>query len=104
VTHRVVSSNAADDDLSGAVDFYRQTADAETAARFVDAVELCIRRIGAFPAAGSASAEALTGIPGLRSVVLEKFPYRLLHTTDDDVVRIHRVLHERRDAERSFAD
>jgi toxin ParE1/3/4 len=104
MTHRVVSSRAADDDLAGAVDCYRHVADAETAARFVDAVELGIRRLAAFPSAGSAGAEVLTGIPGLRSMAVEKFPYALLYTADDGVVRIHRVLHERSDAPRRFDD
>jgi len=53
MTRRVVSSHAADDDLAGAVEVYRQTADAATAERFVDAIEQCVRRIGAFPSAGS---------------------------------------------------
>lgn len=97
MTRRVVSSNSADDDLSGAADFYRQTADAETAERFIDAAELVIRRIAAFPSVGSTKVEALTGVPGLRSLAVEGFPYQLLYTSDDDVIRVHRVLHQRRD-------
>ncbi|PTT19180.1 plasmid stabilization system [Microbacterium sp. HMWF026] len=104
MTARVVSSRAADDDLFGIIDYYRQAADAETAERFVDAVEAGIRRIADFPSAGSSSAEVRTGIPGLRSMTLDRFPYHLLYTMDDDAVRIHRVLHVRRDAERSFGD
>ncbi|OZD43755.1 hypothetical protein CH252_24780 [Rhodococcus sp. 06-1477-1B] len=104
MTHRVVSSNAADDDLVGAVDFYRQTADAETAAQFVDAVERGIGRIASFPSAGSATAEALTGIPGLRSMAVERFPFHLFYTIDEDAIRVHRVLHERRDATRAIRE
>ena len=36
MTLRVVSSRAADDDIAGAVEYYREVADVETAARFVD--------------------------------------------------------------------
>lgn len=104
MTRRVVSSHAADDDLAGAVEVYRQTADAATAERFVDAIERCVRRIAAFPSAGSVSTEALTGIPGLRSLAVERFPYQLLYTNDDDVVGVHRMLHARRDVGRVFAD
>lgn len=104
MTHRVVSSNAADEDLIGAIEVYRKTADAETAARFVDAVAQCTRRIAIFPSTGSLTAELLTGIPGLRSLAVEKFPYQVLYTADDDVVRVHRVLHARRDVEGAFAD
>lgn len=100
MTRRVVSSHATDDDLTGAVEVYRPTADAATAERFFDAIEQCVRRSAAFPSVGSMSAEALTGIPGLRSLAVERFPY----TNDDDVVRVHRVLHARRDVGRAFAD
>lgn len=100
MTRRVVSSHSADDDLSGAVDFYRQAADAEAAEPFVDAAEIAVRRVAAFPSMGSMAAEVLTGIPGLRSCALDGFPYQLLYTCDDDLVRIRRVLHERRDIAR----
>jgi len=100
VTRRVVSSHATDDDLTGAVEVYRPTADAATAERFFDVIEQCVRRSAAFPSVGSMSAEALTGIPGLRSLAVERFRY----TNDDDVVRVHRVLHARRDVGRVFAD
>ncbi|WP_144783375.1 type II toxin-antitoxin system RelE/ParE family toxin [Microbacterium sp. BH-3-3-3] len=104
MTHRVVSSHAADEDLADAVEVYRETADSETAARFVDAVEQCLRRIAAFPSAGSMSAEVDTGIPGLRRLAVEKFPYHLFYTADEDVVRVHRVLHARRDVGGAFSD
>ncbi|MDT0116725.1 type II toxin-antitoxin system RelE/ParE family toxin [Microbacterium sp. PRF11] len=104
MTHRVVSSHAADEDLAGAVEVYRQTAGTETAARFVDAVEQCLRRIAAFPSAGSSSVEGHTGIPGLRRLAVEKFPSHLFYTADEDVVRVHRVLHACRDVEGAFVD
>lgn len=102
MTSRVVSSRAADDDIAGAVEYYREVADLKTAARFVDAVEEAVRRIAAFPSSGSAGAEAQTGIAGLRAMSVTGFPQRLFHTSDDDAVRVHRVLHERRDARGEF--
>lgn len=109
MTRRVGPSNAAADDLISAIEVYRktadaETADAETAARFIDAVPQCTRRIAIFPSTGSLRVEVLTGIPGLRSLAVEKFPYQILSTADDDVVRVHRVLRARRDVEGDFVD
>jgi len=104
MTRRVGPSNAAADDLISAIEVYRKTADAETAARFIDAVPQCTRRIAIFPSTGSLRVEVLTGIPGLRSLAVEKFPYQILSTADDDVVRVHRVLRARRDVEGDFVD
>lgn len=104
MTRRVVSSRAADDDIAGAVEYYREVADVDTAATFVDAVEEAVTRIAAFPSSGSARAEAQTGIAGLRIMSVDGFPQVLFYTCDDDAVRIHRVLHDGRDARGEFGD
>lgn len=104
MTRRVVSTRAADGDIAGAVEYYREVADAETAERFVDAVQEAVQRVAAFPSSGSARAEAHTGIAGLRVMRVTGFPHGLFYTCDDDAVRIHRVLHDRRDAQGEFAD
>ena len=99
---RVVTSRAADLDIVRAVEHYADQADAETASRFIDALELATRRLAAFPGSGSATAEARTGIPGLRAIGAEGFPFLVFYTCDEDAVRVHRVLHERRDIDREF--
>lgn len=99
---RVVSSRAADLDIARAVEHYRDQADPETALRFINAIELAARRIADFPTSGSATAEVRTGIPGLRVLREEGFPFLLFYTCDDDAVRVHRVLHERRDIDAEF--
>jgi len=80
VTHRVVSSNAADTDVANTADYYAEVAGPELALRFIDAVEASVRRIGTFPSAGSSAPEAETGISGLRGIAVSGFPFRLLYT------------------------
>ncbi|WP_298870365.1 type II toxin-antitoxin system RelE/ParE family toxin [uncultured Microbacterium sp.] len=99
---RVVTSRAADVDIARAVEHYRDQADVETVSRFIDALEQATRRLATFPGSGSATAEVRTGIPGLRAIGAEGFPFLLFYTCDDDAVRVHRVLHERRDIDTEF--
>lgn len=99
---RVVTSRAADLDIARAVEHYRDHAGDETASRFIDALEQATRRLAAFPGSGSATAEVRTGIPGLRAIGVEGFPLLVFYTCDDDAVRVHRVLHERRDIDAQF--
>jgi len=104
VTHRVVSSNAADTDVANTADYYAEVAGPELALRFIDAVEASVRRIGTFPSAGSSAPEAETGISGLRGIAVSGFPFRLLYTCDEDAIRVHRVLHDRRDLGTALTD
>jgi toxin ParE1/3/4 len=94
---RVVLRERARHDVEKAVDWYREEADAETAVRFVNAVEAALAHIGRYPGSGSARYSMELGIPGLRCWQLERFPYLVFHVERADHVDVWRVLHGHRD-------
>ena len=94
---RVVTTTRADEDVDGAVTRYLGEAGPTIALAFVDDLQHAVSRIAAYPSLGSARFELLTEIPDLRAFPLRKHPYLVIYTDDADAVRVHRVLHTRRD-------
>ncbi|MBS0022736.1 type II toxin-antitoxin system RelE/ParE family toxin [Microbacterium paraoxydans] len=94
---RVVTTTRADEDVDGAVTRYLGEAGPTIALAFIDDLQHAVSRIAAYPSLGSARFELLTEIPDLRAFPLRKHPYLVIYTDDADAVRVHRVLHTKRD-------
>jgi toxin ParE1/3/4 len=94
---RVVTTIRADDDVDQALDYYLTTATREVALGFVDALEDAKNLLATHPALGSARFAVTTGMGEIRDLPLSRYPYTLIYTDDPDAVRIHRVLHTKRD-------
>ncbi|HEV2533456.1 type II toxin-antitoxin system RelE/ParE family toxin [Phenylobacterium sp.] len=84
-------------DIEAAVDFYAAEAGEPVALRFVDALETALRMIGRHPAAGSPRLGQELDLPGLRTRLLNGFPYLVFYVERQDHVDVWRVLHGHRD-------
>lgn len=84
-------------DLEAATDFYETEAGPEVASRFLDAVEAMHEAIGRHPKAGSARYGYETGIAGLRSRPVPRFPYLIFYVEAPGRIEILRVLHAQSD-------
>ena len=83
-------------DINGAVDHQRQGGDV-VAARFIDALERSLTRIGRQPHIGALRYSYDLDIPELRYVALARFPYAVFYLDADDEIDVWRILHTRRD-------
>jgi len=81
-------------DFDGIIDFLTDEAGPGVAARYGRDIQRCLTRIAAFPLAGSPRASLGNGVRSARVA-----PYLIFYDIADDgeVVRILRILHERRD-------
>lgn len=94
---RVVTTRRADEDIDNALAHYLEEDAADAALRFVDALTKAKDLLAEHPSIGSPRFAIETGIPELRGLSLQSFPYVAFYTDDPDGVRIHRVLHTSRD-------
>lgn len=74
-----------------------QVTAAGAALGFVDVLQEAKRLLAEHPSIGSPRYAIETGIPELRGLTLQRYPYVVFHTDDPDAVRIPRVLHTGRD-------
>lgn len=96
-SRRVVTTRRADADIHSAVAYYAEVAARDVAGRFVDELRNIRDLLAEHPAIGSPRFAIETSIPELRGVAVQGFPYVVIYTDDKDALRIHRVLHTRRD-------
>ncbi|MFT4234410.1 MAG: type II toxin-antitoxin system RelE/ParE family toxin [Microbacterium sp.] len=94
---RVVTTTRADEDIDGAVEFLVGSGARDSATEFVDALRFARNLISNYPHIGSTRLAIELRLPELRTLALREVPYLLCYTNDADAVRIHRVLHSRRD-------
>ncbi|MGH3691401.1 MAG: type II toxin-antitoxin system RelE/ParE family toxin [Microbacterium sp.] len=94
---RLVTTRRADEDIDGAVTRYLGEAGPRVAIAFIDDLQSAMSRIASYPSLGSARFELVTEIPDIRAFPLRNHPYLAIYTDDPDAVRVHRVLHTRRD-------
>lgn len=94
---RLVTTRRADEDIDGAVTRYLGEAGPRVAIAFIDDLQSAMSRIASYPSLGSARFELVTEIPDVRAFPLRNHPYLAIYTDDPDAVRVHRVLHTRRD-------
>ena len=103
-SRRVVTTRRANEDIDSAVEHYLAEGAADTALAFVDALEKARDLLGSQPSIGSPRFAVELGMPELRGLALQKFPYVAFYTDDSDAVRIHRILHTRRDIPMELSD
>lgn len=94
---RVVTTRRAGDDIDEAAKRYQLDGGIDVAMRYIEALEDVVRLISEFPSIGSTRFATELGIDDLRAQALNRFPYLVFYTDDADAVRVHRVLHEKRD-------
>lgn len=94
---RVLTTRRTDEDIDTAVAHDIDAGASDTALRFVDALENAKDLLAEHPSIGSPRFAIETSIPELRGLLLRRFPYVVVYTDDPDAVRVHRVLHTRRD-------
>lgn len=94
---RIVPRALARRDVDEAVAFYLEEGGAETALRFVDALERAYGHIGRHPASGSPRYAHELDLPALRSWPVRPFPHLVFYVERRDHVDVWRVLHGRRD-------
>ena len=101
---RVITTRRADDDVDGAITRYLGEAGPTVAMAFIDDLQSAMSRLAAFPSLGTARFELVTGITDLRAFPLRNHPCLVIYTDDADAVRVHRVLHTRRDIAAALTD
>lgn len=88
---------AAEQDIAGAVAYYRDEGGLDVALDFIDALEATIADLCEHPRIGTLRFAFELEIPDLRSWSLQRFPYLVFYVPDDDHIDVWRVLHARRD-------
>jgi toxin ParE1/3/4 len=84
-------------DLEAASDYYEVEAGPDVAARLLDAVQAAHEMIGRHPKAGSPRYGQETGIAGLRSRPVPRFPYLIIYVELQHSIEVWRVLHSHSD-------
>jgi toxin ParE1/3/4 len=102
VSNTVTFSTLALQDIQDAVDYYHAEAGLDTARKFTEELRQLRDRLIAFPMLGSDRYSFELGLPGLRTIGLNRFPYIVFynvsqHNGTDSAIRIGRVLHGKRD-------
>lgn len=93
----VIPRQQADRDVEGAIGHYLEVAGEKAAVGFIGAVQAVYGHIARHPESGSPRYAHELGLPGLRFVMLERYPYLVFYVTRDDHVDVWRVLHKERD-------
>ncbi len=95
-------SEVAKDDLADALLNYEQQFAEQAIDGCLNALAKAYKQIGKFPKTGSPKAGNDLNLPGLRSWPLSKYPYLLFYTENHDQIDAWRLLHQKRDIEKSL--
>ncbi|MDK1376427.1 MULTISPECIES: type II toxin-antitoxin system RelE/ParE family toxin [unclassified Sinorhizobium] len=93
----IVPRELARSDVAAAVDYYAREAGTEIALGFIDALQSAYDLIANHPESGSLRYAYELGLPDLRSVSLNRYPYLVFYRDQTDYVDVWRVLHAKRD-------
>lgn len=96
-----ILSGLADGDIQQALAYYADIS-AETATRFVDALEHAVGHIQPHPGSGSPPYAHELGIPQLRYWMLQGFPYALFYIEHHDHLDVIRFPHHEQDIPESL--
>nr|WP_221439503.1 type II toxin-antitoxin system RelE/ParE family toxin [Roseateles oligotrophus] len=91
-------------DVDQAIAYYLAEHAPQAALGFVDALEAAYAHIANSPAAGSPRYAQELDIPGLRSWLLTRYPFRVFYLERPASIDIWRVLHTRRDIPSSLQE
>ncbi len=83
-------------DVEDAADFY-ELESATLAIKFLVAFGDAVRLLREFPSVGSPRYRHMLGIPGLRCIQTDTFPYLLFYQEQDGQLILARLLHHSRD-------
>jgi toxin ParE1/3/4 len=95
--HRVVLREAARRDIEEAVAFYVSQGAPAAAADLVECVERGLGYIARFPGAGSPRHAHVLDLAGLRSWMIDGYPYIVFYLERQDQIDVWRVPHSERD-------
>jgi toxin ParE1/3/4 len=95
---------AARQDIAEAAANYRDSAGPAVAKSFTASIRAVISRIERHPSSGSARYQDVVGIPGLRFMAAQPFPYLVFYRLEGGRADVIRVLHQRQDAARRLSD
>jgi toxin ParE1/3/4 len=87
----------ADQDIKQIVEYYRSQANDAVAARFIDALETAVARLGANPSSGSPRLSYELDIADLRALPIKRFPHIAFYIERPDHIDLWRVLHSNSD-------
>lgn len=90
-------SAATSADVEQAFDHYLYQAGADTALRWLDAVDNALRHLEQQPASGSRRYAEHLDLPGLRFWLTSGFPYALFYLEVESGLMVIRVLHQHAD-------
>jgi toxin ParE1/3/4 len=93
----VIPRERARQDIQDAIDYYAREAGELVALAFVDALEGAFRASARRPAQGPPRYAHELNLPGLRSLLLKRYPYLISYIDREDRIDIWRLLHARRD-------
>jgi toxin ParE1/3/4 len=101
---RVVLRPRAEIDVVEVTQWYADQGGQALAERFFDAAREAANAIQGMPGIGSPRLGHITGIEGLRSWPLRRFPVRWFYIERDDFIDVVRLLGERQDIEAILGD
>ena len=84
-------------DVRAAIDFYVAEASPSAATAFLDALESAFRDLREHAVAGSQRYAFELDLPGLRSWLVNGYPYIVFYLDNADYVDVWRILHAKRD-------
>lgn len=92
-----VLRQAAEHDIEDGFTHYLNNASNKVATKFIDAIDTALRHIEQYPRTGSPRYGELFNTPGLRSWLVDRFPYTLFYVERDDHLDVIRLLHQHSD-------
>jgi toxin ParE1/3/4 len=93
----IILRRQANRDIEAAIDYYAGEAGKLAVQGFFDSLEQAYWRLVRYPGAGSARYAHELNLPGLRFLLLKRFPYSLFYVERADHIDVVRVLHAERD-------
>ncbi len=94
---RIIPRDAANRDISEALDYYLSEAGEKAALGFIDVLERAYRHIARHPESGSSRYAHELDLPGLRFWPLKRYPHLVFFVEREDHIDVWRVLHGGRD-------
>lgn len=100
----VIPRSLATRDLDDALTYYLTEATEQVALGFIDELEKAYSHISQNPKSGSSFYAQELNLPGLRSWLMNGFPYQLFYIESEESIDLIRILHVRRDIPAWLAD
>lgn len=93
----VIPRSLASQDVEDALTYYLTEATEQVALDFIDTLEKSYRHISQYPKTGSPFYAHELDLPGLRSWLMDIFPYQLFYLESEESIDLIRILHVHRD-------